>query len=89
MDNVDIERKAVRAVGDYIDSCPQMRSYIADNDRTPIWDGDIFVYSSDDKTNASFYGRVPVQVKGTKVTKFSEKRVSYSKLTRKDFDLYE
>ena len=55
MDNVDIERKAVRAVGDYIDSCPQMRSYIADNDRTPIWDGDIFVYSNDDKTNGTSF----------------------------------
>ena len=88
MDNVDIERAAVSAVKSYIDFSSQLRSYISDNDRTQIWDGDIFVFSGDSKDNDNFYGRVPVQVKGYKVKKNSEKKKNKFKLTREDLNNY-
>ena len=88
MDNVDIERAAVSAVKSYIDFSSHLRSFIFDNDRTQIWDGDIFVFSGDSKVNDNFYGRVPVQVKGTEVNLFSEKKLSYSGLTREDLNNY-
>ena len=81
MDNNDIEIAAVFDVSKYING-PKLRSFISYNDKTPLWDGDIFVYNSIEKDNEHFYGRVPVQVKGTKVTEFSEEKISYSDLTR-------
>lgn len=59
-----IEKAAVGAVKNYVDSCPRLDSIINENDKTPFWDGDIFVYKSKSLTNVNFYGRVPVQVKG-------------------------
>lgn len=85
MENEDIEKAAVRDVGKYIDG-PMLRSFISENDRTPIWDGDIFIYHGSKKDNEHFYGRVPLQVKGTEVTEFSDKDISYSKLTRRNFE---
>ena len=61
-----IEDKAVRAVGDYIDDCPKLKSYCQSNDKTPVWDGDIFIYKSEDEHNVkNIFARVPLQIKGT------------------------
>lgn len=61
-----IEKAAVGAVRAYVDSCPRLDSIINENDKTPFWDGDIFVYKNKSIANDNFYGRVPVQVKGRK-----------------------
>jgi tetratricopeptide (TPR) repeat protein len=61
-----IEDKAVRAVGDYIDDCPKLKSYCQSNDKTPVWDGDIFIYKSKEEHNVkNIFARVPLQIKGT------------------------
>ena len=40
-----IERVAVRAVGVYVDNkCPNLGSDCLSNGKTPIWDGNIYVY---------------------------------------------
>ena len=66
MNNNKIERAAIRAVEDYIDKCPRFDSYISSNDKTPIWDGDIFIYSGEDSHSVrNFQYRIPLQVKGT------------------------
>lgn len=65
-----IERAAVRAVEEYLDKCPMLEPYIDSNDKTPIWDGDIFLYDSEEsKSVNNFVARVPLQVKGTTSTK--------------------
>lgn len=66
MDTGKIERAAVRAVEDYIDKCPKLEPNINKNDKTPFWDGDLYVYKDEQKGNKkdNFHGRVPVQVKG-------------------------
>ena len=43
MDKDRIERAAIRAVEDYIDHCPKLVPNILSNDKTPIWDGEIYV----------------------------------------------
>lgn len=40
-------------------------------DNRPIWDGHIWVYNSNQQSVANLFGRIPVQVKGESVSKFS------------------
>ena len=77
-----IEKAAVGAVRAYVDSCPRLDSIINENDKTPFWDGDIFVYKSKSIANENFYGRVPVQVKGRKSP------TSYFLIKRKDAEAF-
>ena len=42
-----IEQNAVNEVRDYIDVTDCLRSYVKDNDRTPLWDGTVFVYKGE------------------------------------------
>lgn len=66
----NIEISAVNAVEEYIMRSSYMAPHISDTDRTPIWDGSIFLYSrkEEDKCKIqsveNFVGRIPVQVKG-------------------------
>ena len=69
MDTGKIERAAVRAVEEYIDKCPKLVPNIFTNDKTPFWDGDIFVYNGKEKRNENFFVKIPIQVKGTINTK--------------------
>ena len=65
------EQNATNAVRDYIDATRRLRSYIRDNDRTPLWDGHIFVYVGDPDKNDNLVGVVKAQVKGKTVETFS------------------
>lgn len=56
----------------------RIKSYITDNDKEPMWDGNIYVYSvSGSDKKKDFLFRIPVQVKSKLVTKFDNKFVSY------------
>lgn len=65
MDKSKIEREAVFSVSSYINRCPGLVPYINYNDKTPMWDGNIFIYNDDNINNNNFYGIVDVQIKGT------------------------
>ena len=65
MNTGKIERAATRAVEEYIDLLPQLEPKINSNDKTPIWDGDIYIYDKERQGVKNFLARVPVQVKGT------------------------
>lgn len=65
-----IERNAVNIVRDYVDSTACLRSYLRENDRTPLWDGSIFVYEGEPDKNEHFIGTVKTQIKGTEVETF-------------------
>ena len=72
LDREKIEEAAVRAVAAFIDTeCSGLKSRIASNDKTPIWDGEIFLYKDKKKhrTVDNFFAKVPVQIKGTTNTK--------------------
>ena len=47
-DNRKIEEAAILALRSTLLRCPKLETYINTNDRTPSWDGDVFVYNSQD-----------------------------------------
>lgn len=61
---MSVELFAVNAVSDHIAACPRLSPEIASGDRTPITDGHIDFYSSENHSKKTHSGRVPVQVKG-------------------------
>lgn len=61
---MSVEIFAVNAVSDRIAACSRLSPEIPTGDRTPITDGHIDFYRSDQKNNKTHDGRVPVQVKG-------------------------
>lgn len=63
-DVANIEALAVNAVSDLIAKCPQLEAALESNDKTPITDGHVDLYSAEKHSKSSLYGRVPVQVKG-------------------------
>lgn len=60
-----IEESATTALKGALLRCPILDSYIDTNDKTPSWDGTVFVYKSQKAEKDNFAGRVPIQVKGT------------------------
>ena len=65
MNNNRIERAAVRAVEEYIDRCPQLEPVLQSNDKTPIWDGEIYVYGKERHKVEDFSAIVHLQIKGS------------------------
>lgn len=74
---MDIESKAVSAINDCIANTSKLKSYITQNDKTPIQDGCINVYGKDGYKNEDLIFAVPVQVKGKESNTF-ERHISYS-----------
>ena len=66
---MDIEGLAVNAVDDAISKTDYLVSDIKKNDKTPSFDGTVFVYSKpgNNHSKRDLVGIVPVQVKGTTI----------------------
>lgn len=62
--SVDVEQLAVNKITDMVARCPRLTALINTNDKTPVYDGEILLYSSQSKRNETLAGRVRVQVKG-------------------------
>lgn len=60
-----IEESATTALKAALLRCPILDSYIDSNDKTPSWDGTVFVYKSEKTKKVNLVGRVPIQIKGT------------------------
>lgn len=73
---MDVEVIATSKIKGIISRNSYLRAVIDDNDKTPIWDGDVFVYKTKDpnKRVSDSLGRVPVQIKGHKVEKINSDR---------------
>lgn len=63
--NKRIEEKATTALKAALLRCPILDSYIGSNDKTPSWDGTVFVYRNGKQKKNDLIGRAPIQVKGT------------------------
>ena len=72
MTTKQIEQNAANEVRDYVDASSCLRSYLQVNDKTPFWDGTIFVYHGQPDKNENFVGSVKTQIKGTEVEAFKE-----------------
>lgn len=66
--NKRIEETATTALKAALLRCPILESYIDSNDKTPSWDGTVFVYRNGTQKKTDLIGRVPIQVKGTEKT---------------------
>ena len=60
-----IEESATTALKAALLRCPILDSYIDSNDKTPSWDGTVFVYKSEKTKKENLASRVPIQIKGT------------------------
>ncbi|CEO05456.1 Uncharacterised protein [[Clostridium] sordellii] len=68
----EIEELSVGAIRKLIMSSTKLDSDIPTNDKSPSWDGEIFLYNEHkSKGKIDIKRRIPVQVKGTKVEEFS------------------
>ena len=65
---MDIEIMATMAVKRRLALCDGLFSYIKERDVEPIWDGNIYVYSTDRNYRDGLIARVPVQIRGQKKT---------------------
>lgn len=82
LSNHMIGKNAVDALNIAASKAKYLLTEIPVGDTYPTWDGEIIVYSSEDSRNkrskSNIIGRVPVQVKGKFVEKFSEGERKYS-----------
>jgi len=63
-----IEGRAIRVVEDTIEQCPRLSCYLNQNDKTPTWDGAIYLYKDESERSDALKGRISVQVKGKTVS---------------------
>ena len=78
---MDIEQIAVLAVKNEIVKYGDILvDYIDSKEKTPMWDGYIYVYKENSKykANKEFEGKIGVQVKGKVVKKLSDGNSKYS-----------
>ena len=82
LDRKAIETISVSAVRNSIVTSPFLDQFIADNDKEPSWDGNVYIYEDTSKKKNKLKGRLPVQVKGKICADFSADEISYSKIGR-------
>ncbi len=77
--NTQIEQWGVDAVGNALSVTDTLRRFFKENDKTPLWDGEVFIYKSNNWNNENLIGKVSVQLKGKLATKeeLSKEVVSY------------
>ena len=83
----DTEIIATSAVKNLIAKTSCLKAFIKDGDKEPFYDGAIYAYSDNDKKNASYRGRIPVQVKSKTVDDPYVDTAMYS-ISRDMFDAY-
>ena len=71
--NKRIEETAINQLEAELLLCPFLESFINRNDKTPSWDGYVSVYKSDSHRKENFFGRAPIQIKGTEQNICSER----------------
>ncbi len=69
----DIEELATGAVRRYFNTCSSISPQIQENDKTPDWDGELFLYNEKKDIRKNFLGSLRIQVKGKEVSKFKDK----------------
>lgn len=75
-----IEQWGVDAVANVLSQTNTLRRFIKENDKTPLWDGEVFIYNDSNWDNDNLIGKVSVQVKGKVVSKkeLNKENVSFS-----------
>lgn len=76
-DSDSIESLAVGPVRDAISRCLYAKEDIKTNDKSPSWDGDIYIYSKEGKKKEDLLGIIHSQVKGKEVDTLSTSEITY------------
>ncbi|SHI11223.1 hypothetical protein [Sporanaerobacter acetigenes] len=86
---MDIEIIATSSIEKLISRNSYLKPAINNNDKIPVWDGDVIVYGTKDlnKKKENLIGRVPVQVKGHKVENISDSNLQVIKFRVKKEDM--
>jgi hypothetical protein len=82
-----IEMRSIIKIKDYLTRNERLKPDIRENDKTPSWDGEIFVYRSASIAKKDIIGRVAVQIKGSVKVDLSQKTIKY-RLECSDFRNY-
>lgn len=79
MNSKKIEMNSINKLKTELERCEKISTMIPDNDRTPSWDGEIFLYNTNNLEKEHIRGVIRVQVKGKKVEKgkLRNREISY------------
>ena len=70
MENIKIEKRGINILTGKILECKHMSPFLGQNDKTPGWDGEIYLYEKNKQySNEFFKGKIQVQVKSTEKIK--------------------
>lgn len=86
---MNIELEATNAIRSLISRNAYLSPYVDENDKTPAWDGFVYVYGNKNPNHPkdSLIGRVPIQIKGKKVKEIKEEHISY-RIEKNDLNAY-
>ena len=88
-DNISIERLAKTEVDEFFTYTGFVRPYIAENDKTPVWDGNLLVYSQKrEMSNDTLRFKIPLQLKGEEYIKEDFPDKTYYQISGKELELY-
>ena len=76
MDSLQIEREAISKIQTRINLTKYLSSYLDNNDKTPSWDGFVYIYNNEKKSKDNLTGRLAAQVKGHETNEFSKNEIS-------------
>lgn len=63
----EIEKKAITQLRFYVEDSPMIVPYVREDDKEPIWDGYLYLYTDSAKDKEHFFDKVAVQIKGKTV----------------------
>lgn len=75
--NAQIEQISTSALNLSLCNFRNIGSFINWNDKEPSWDGNIYIYEDKSQKKELLKGKIPVQVKGTKVKKIERQFVTF------------
>ena len=89
LDNISIEKLAKTEVDEFFTYTGFVRPYIAENDKTPVWDGNLLVYSHKrEMSNHTLRFKIPLQLKGEEYSKEEFPDKTYYQISGKELELY-
>ncbi|WP_159316484.1 hypothetical protein [Mammaliicoccus sciuri] len=88
MNSYMIENFATDAVKNYCLHTSKIKSYIANEDKEPGYDGHLKIYDSISQTKDDYLGNIPVQIKGKKAKKKHPSLFKQNKVNKRDLEMY-
>ena len=90
MNRIKLESFTVSKLQEAISRSKTLHPIFDTNDKTPSWDGNIFVYNTinnEEFKKSDLFGKIPVQIKGTTVKKINAKFINY-RVSTEDLNNY-